>query len=253
MSVVYSRAQALAYDSDYAKIRDPSGDREYYAALARERGGPVLEIGCGTGRVLLPVAESGLECVGVDPSPEMLEVFRAKGVPPNVTLVAGEARTFDLSPKRFALVIAAFRVFQHFLGVEEQLAVLANVRRHLTPGGAFAFDLFEPDLARMAAVHEPEREDVRTQDGEIETRRFVSIERDHARQILHAVFRHERWRGDERLGDEVSTNDLRWFYRFEVEHLLARAGFVIEAVSGGFDGKPYDAKHEMIFIARLQA
>ncbi len=254
MSVVYSEAQAKEYDAEYAKIRDPVGDREFYAALAGQQADahdePVLEIGCGTGRVLFPIAASGIACVGLDPSPAMLDTFRKKNPPPNLTLVSGDAQTFDLSPKRFALIIAAFRVFQHFLTVAEQLTVLANVRRHLAPGGVFAFDLFEPDLARMAAAHEPEKEDVRTLDGDVETRRIVSVDRNHATQVMNVRFRHERWRGADRIGDEVSNTEMRWFYRFEVEHLLARAGFEVAALYGGFDRRPYDAKREMIFVAR---
>jgi SAM-dependent methyltransferase len=254
VTVRYSQAQAQEYDAEYAKIRDPSGDREFYAALAREQaqrlGKPVLEIGCGTGRVLLPIAKSGVECVGLDPSPAMLDVFRKKEPPANLTLVSGDAQTFDFLPKQFALIIAAFRVFQHFLSVEEQLTVLANVRRHLAPGGVFAFDLFEPDLARVAAAHEPEKEDVRTQDGDVETRRIVSVDRDHVTQVMNVVFRHERWQSDRKIGEEISSTAMRWFYRFEVEHLLARAGFEVAALYGGFARQPYDAKREMIFVAR---
>ncbi len=68
------RLLAETYDEANATVRNPSGDRAFYATLADEVGGPVLEIGCGTGRVLAPIAAAGHEVLGVDPSPEMLAV-----------------------------------------------------------------------------------------------------------------------------------------------------------------------------------
>src|SRR5262245_12593437 len=148
----YDRSIAQSYDAEYAVIRDPSGDRAFYADLAREAGGPVLELGCGTGRVLLPIAREGLvvACVGLDLSANMLDVLRAKGPPDNLSLVQASMTAFDLGEARFHLVFAAFRAFQHLCTVDEQLAALACVRRHLAPGGRFAFDVFAPDLARTA-------------------------------------------------------------------------------------------------------
>jgi SAM-dependent methyltransferase len=246
----YDRAMAESYDAEYAQIRDPSGDRAFYAALARAGGGPVLELGCGTGRLLLPIAALGLPCVGLDVSPTMLDVLRAKAPPPNVRLVEGSMSDFDLGADRFALVFAGFRSFQHLLTVDEQLAALACVRRHLAPGGRFAFDVFVPDLARTAAAEEPEREDVRAPDGEDELRRFTRVRRDHVCQVLEVTMRHERWRAGAKVQEGVSKLELRWFWRYEVEHLLARAGLAIEALHGGFAGEPYDATRELIVVAR---
>lgn len=85
----YQRTIARNYDAEYAVIRDPSGDRAFYADRARETGGPVLELACGTGRVLLPIAREGIPCVGLDLSTAMLDVLRAKDPPPNLELVEG--------------------------------------------------------------------------------------------------------------------------------------------------------------------
>src|SRR3984885_10584341 len=101
---LYDRTLALAYDPEYSVIRDPSGDRAFYADLARETGGPVLELGCGTGRVLLPIAEAGIACVGLDRSPSMLDVLRDKHPPPNLEVVEGSMTSFDLGAGRFQLV-----------------------------------------------------------------------------------------------------------------------------------------------------
>src|SRR6476469_2162090 len=115
-------------------MRDPSGDAAFYRGLARDAGGPVMEPGCGTGRVLLPIAALGIPCVGVDASPAMLAALRAKSPPPNLELVEARMETFDLGERRFRLITCPFRAFQHMLDVPSQLATLANVRRHLAPG-----------------------------------------------------------------------------------------------------------------------
>jgi SAM-dependent methyltransferase len=241
---------AKNYDAEYAVIRDPSGDRAFYAALARASGGPVLELGCGTGRVLLPIAEVGIPSVGLDLSANMLDVLRGKKPPANLELVRASMTDFDLGAGRFKLIFAAFRAFQHLCTVEEQLAALACIRRHLAPGATLAFDVFAPDLARTAIEDEPEAEDLRAPDGDEEIRRFVKVRRDLATQVMTIGMRHERWRAGAKLEEGASELRLRWFHRYELEHLLARAGLAIEALYGGFDRGPYTAKREMIVIAR---
>lgn len=246
----YQRAIARNYDAEYAVIRDPSGDRAFYADLARETSGPVLELACGTGRVLLPIARTGLPCVGLDLAPAMLDVLRAKHPPPNLDLVQASMTDYDLGARRFRLIYAAFRGFQHLLTVEDQLAALACARCHLAPGGLFAFDVFAPDPARIAITETPEHEDVRAAEGDEEVRRFATISSDVAAQILRIRFRHERWRAGAKVSDEATEIQMRWFWRYEIEHLLARAGFTLQALYGGFDRRPYDGKGEIIAVAR---
>jgi SAM-dependent methyltransferase len=243
----YERAIAANYDRDYAVIRDPSGDREFYAALARESGGPVLELGCGTGRILLPIAREGIACVGLDSSAAMLDVFRAKDLPANLALVEGDVRRFDLG-RKFRLITLPFRVIQHLVSVDEQLACLDCCRRHLEPGGKLALDVFAPDLARMAS-DEPERLSVETTEGDDEVRRYDTITRDLPRQVSRVRFRYERRRGGAVIHDSAAEFDMRWYWRFELEHLLVRAGFEPVGWYGGFDGRPYDAKKEIIVVA----
>jgi SAM-dependent methyltransferase len=246
----YDPSSAGAYDAEYAVIRDPSGDRSFYGELARDGGGAVLELGCGTGRILLPIAREGIQCVGLDLSGNMLAVLRAKQPPANLRLVQAAMTDFNLGAQRFSLITAPFRVLQHLCTVKEQLAALACVRRHLAPDGRFAFDVFAPNLARMALEDEPEAEDIRAPDGDAEIRRFVRIHRDHVTQVMTVKMRHERWKGGAKVGEGASDFAMRWFYRYELEHLLARAGFVVESLYGGFRREPYDAKGEMIFVTR---
>src|SRR5262245_61218854 len=226
-------------------MRDPSGDVAFYRSLAQEVGGPVLELGCGTGRVLLPIAALGIPCVGVDASPAMLAVLRAKNPPPNLELVEGRMESFDLGDRRFRLVTCPFRAFQHLLTVEAQLAALANVRKHLAPGGAFAFDVFDPKLEWLIAPGDTERLDATFVQEGVETRRYAKTRTDLAAQTMEVTFRFEPAQTD---GN--TTVRLRWFYRYEVEHLLARAGFADLTVYGGFDRRPWTPERETIVVAR---
>lgn len=242
----YEALMAASYDGIYAKLRDPVGDRAFYLDLARASGGPVLELGCGTGRTLLPIAEEGIVCVGLDSSAAMLDVLQRKNPPANLSLVRGSMESFSLGEGRFALITAPFRAFGHLLDVEAQLATLAQVRRHLKPDGVFALDLFDPRLDMIAAVESPEFEDAAVEHDGVHWRRWARVRRDHTRQVLHVTFRIEG--SDGRRGSTELS--LRWFYRFELEHLLHRAGFSQLEFFGDFRGARWKAGGETVIVAR---
>ena len=142
------------YDSDY---RDYDSDVQIVVSLAQECGGPVLELGCGTGRVLLPVMMAGLEVTGVDISDGLLAIAQEKvkhsGRPEAATLVRADLRDFDLRRRDFAFAFCTSNTLMHFTTAEEQLAVLRNTHRHLRSGGRLFLDLFNPDVARLLEVN----------------------------------------------------------------------------------------------------
>ena len=119
------------------------------------------------------------------------------------------------------------------------------------PDGLLALDFFAPNLTRIAQPEEPEQLDITAMEGDVEIRRFTSISRNHATQVMRVRFRHERWRGGTKISDELSEHDMRWMYRYELEHLLVRGGFEPVEFFGGFDRKPYDGQGELIAIARV--
>lgn len=238
----YGRATARFYDAAYDRSAALDGsDVRFYRSIAREGAGPVLELGCGTGRVLLEIAREGFPCTGLDASQHMLARLRQKSTFANLRLVHAPMQRFDLPGERFGLIYAAFRAFQHLYTVEDQLACLACVRRHLAPGGRLAFDVFQPRLERMALREEPEVADLRfTLDGENVTR-HAAVSRDPVAQLLTVRFRYERSRDGRGVGEERASFRMRWFWRFELEHLLARAGFGRVEIFGDFDGRPVAA------------
>jgi SAM-dependent methyltransferase len=251
MSDDYGQITARYYDAAYAQLRDSSGDAGWYRGLAREAKGPVCELGVGTGRVLLPIAAEGIACTGVDQSPAMLEALREKGPPGNLHLVEARMQDFEFSGDRFALIFAAFRAFQHLYSVDDQLACLAAVRRHLAPGGAFAFDVFVPRMSRMAIEEEPEAEDARFADGEDEIARYVSVRREIPAQLTHVRMRYERSRSGAIVSNEIVEFSMRHFFRFELEHLLARAGFGDVDWYGDFARTPFGpGATDFVIVAR---
>src|SRR5262245_24227477 len=136
---------------DYVVPYATRGDVEFFVEEARAANGPVLEIGCGTGRVLIPTARAGVSITGLDLSSSMLEQCRAKlatepaDVRARVELCQGDMTRFELG-KKFALATLPFRPFQHLLTVDDQLACLTTIHRHLEPAGRVILDLFNPSL-----------------------------------------------------------------------------------------------------------
>ncbi len=228
-------ATAQYYDGAYATVTALGADVAFYKALAVAGGGPVLELGCGTGRVLLPIAAAGLACTGVDASPAMLDELRRKPGGAGVTLACARMESFDLPGRRFALIYSAFRAFQHLDTVEQQLACLARVRAHLAPGGTWAFDVFNPRLDLLVTENRPEEFDLKFRQGDREVQRFFAVRNDRVRQLSHVTMRYVESGGGAATGEKVVNFSMRWFWRFELEHLLHRAGFREVTIYGDFD------------------
>jgi SAM-dependent methyltransferase len=121
-----------------------------YIDAARAAGGPVLEVGCGNGHVLVPLREAGIDIDGLDLDAAMLADAARKLAARGLTtrLTRGDMRDFTL-PRRYALVIIPFNTFLHNVTTADQLATLRGCRRHLVPGGALMFDVFSPDVHRL--------------------------------------------------------------------------------------------------------
>ena len=248
---------------DHVELYQQRPDIAFYTALATEHGGPVLELGCGTGRVLLPTARAGVEITGLDVSDGMLSTCRSKladeapDVQGRVRLTRGDMRSFDLG-RRFGLVTIPFRPFQHLVTVEEQMACLACVHRHLAPGGVLALDVFNPSLPRLVDPKYLEESEIEQPflmpDGRSVARRDRNASVDLTNQVIHVEFIYYVTHPDGRQERLVDPFPMRYFFRYELEHLLVRAGFRVEAVYGDFDGSPVgaDAASEMVFVARRE-
>jgi SAM-dependent methyltransferase len=245
---------------DYVAPYRERQDVAFFVEAARESGGPVLEVGCGTGRVLIPTARAGIEITGLDLSPHMLAVCRERlkaepeEVRARVRLVEGDMRQFDLG-QTFRLVTLPFRPFQHLTTVEDQLACLGCLRRALAEDGRLILDIFNPMLEALVRTNfgeeiseEPE---FSMPDGRKVIRRHKIVSRDEPNQVNYVELIYYVTHPDGRQERLVQAFPMRYLFRFEAEHLLARAGFKVENLYADYDKSPFGSKHpgELIFIA----
>ncbi len=227
------------YDAQYRGYRD---DLPYYRDLAVRHGGPILELGCGTGRVTLELARAGAEVVAVDRSAAMLEAARRRlaeaGLESAVTAVEADMRHLDLDLElgaRFALVVAPFNTLMHAATLDDQDAVLGVARRHLARGGAFACDCYVPDFGGMGVLrHEATWDGV----GGSEADLFVLQHHDPLRQRVESRYFLDRIGPDGRLRRERRHVVQRYFGRYELERAVRHAGFADVQVFGGFHRTP---------------
>lgn len=236
-------------------------DVDFFVEAATQAGGPVLEVGCGTGRVLIPTARAGVDITGLDLSPHMLAVCRErlktepKEVRSRVRLVEGDMRHFALR-KKFKLVTLPFRPFQHLTTVEDQIACLDCIHKHLETGGKIILDLFNPSLEALAnqptGVEMAEEPEFSMPDGRRVIRRHMVAARDLFNQIIHTELIYYVTHPDGRKERLVQAFPMRYFFRFEAEHLLQRTEFEVEQVYSDYDKSPYGSKYpgELIFVAR---
>jgi SAM-dependent methyltransferase len=245
---------------DYVVPYRERPDVGFFVEEAKQSGGPVLEVGCGTGRVLIPTARARVGITGLDLSPHMLEICRVKlqaepqEVRSRVRLVEGDMRQFELT-QSFRLVTLPFRPFQHLTTVEDQLACLGCIHRHLAEDGRLILDIFNPRLESLVETNfgeelseEPE---FSMPDGRKVTRCHKVVSRDVTKQINYVELIYYVTHPDGRQERLVQAFPMRYLFRFEAEHLLARAGFKVQQLYADYDKSPYGLKYpgELIFVA----
>jgi SAM-dependent methyltransferase len=236
-------------------------DVDFFVEAARESHGPVLEIGCGTGRVLIPTARAGIDITGIDLSWSMLSICqrhlaeeRAE-VQGRVRLVLADMRNFTLV-ESFRLVTIPFRPFQHLTTVDDQRACLQTIHRHLADNGRLILDIFNPHLGRISDESLVGKEFVEgpeftAPDGRRVTRSYQFAARDVFNQINDVELAYNITHPDGRTEKLVHAFPMRYLFRFEAEHLLTSCGFRVENVYADYDRSPYGSKYpgELIFVA----
>ncbi len=239
------------------------GEAEFYVGQAVRIGGPVLELGCGTGRLAIPMAMSGVDVTGLDNSAGMLALCKEKArrirrLPGKLDLVQADMRDFDLAAE-FKLVVMAYRTFMHLLTPADQCACLQQVRNHLRDDGVFILNVWAARPSRIVAVrgmHDPGEfllaGEHHIPDAGIRLVHHHTAEYDEVRQLIIERHRIEEWDHRGRLLREAELPLVRaWVTPREMEHLVRRCGFDIEAVFGDFDCRPLGPEdNEMIWVLR---
>ena len=246
----------LLYDWEYRRRRD---DVRFYRTLAGERGGPVLDLGCGTGRLMIPLLRDGHAVVGVDRARPMLTRAAARvarlraDLRRRALLVRGELRALPFTKRRFSFAVAAFHTIQHCETDTELLQFFRGAAAALVPGGWLAFDTFAPTrrFVERRGDSAPTRfRDPRSGRATIYTERHVLDGR-----VLAMTFRYQPVAGGAKRARTVSLRH-RLLQPREIEALLARAGLKLIASWGSFDGDPLDPDDERgeqhVYLARIE-
>ena len=226
-------AIAELYDSWSRSVTE---DVTFYVDEARRAGGLVVELAVGTGRIAVPTAAEGIEVIGVDSSPGMLEVCRRAAELAGVSHLI-DLRLGDLADppveERVRLVTCPFRSYLHLLDDDARMTALRAARELLVPGGRLAFDVFAPAADDIAETHG----------------RWLERE--------PGIFERADWDSQERTltlsvrGEGGATTfTLAWLTPDEWRRLLQRAGFQIIGCFGWFDRRPYAGGEDTVWIAR---
>lgn len=250
---------AKHYDAAYASKMDLV-DLPFYLELAKKSRGPVLEIGCGTGRVLLPIARHRIQIHGVDNSTAMLRILKSHlaseplEVRRKVHLYKGDMRSFRLK-KKFPLVILPFRPLQHMFTLKDQVSALQTAAFHLHRRGTLAFDVFYPKLEVISSGIGEEIKELEWTEGsnpERVVRRFFRKDAvDKIHQNFNFTFIFRTYEGDRLIREASEAFALSYYTYPHIQALFQLADLEIVKQYGSFAKAPLgNSATEMIFLLR---
>lgn len=225
---------------------------DFYVGLAKNARGPVLDLGCGTGRILLACLEAGVDIEGLDLFPGMLKRLREKAGARgwNPVLHQASMASFRL-PRRYALIMIVFNAFLHNLTTDEQISCLQACRDHLEPGGLLVFDISYPGQQWIGAPsgrRELECEIKHSETG-LPVRMWDTRTFDRVNQLQHSFNEIEMLDGAGKVtATYPSRTTLRWTYKPELELLLRTVGFARWELLGDFDGRPLKNETDWMIV-----
>lgn len=245
---------ARFYDDDY---RDYDDDLGAILELAEQQGGDVVELGCGTGRVMLPLLAAGHRVTGIDVSQGLLDVARRKvaaaGLSGKATWIQADLTSVHLPAQSYSFAVCTSNTLMHFTTPDSQQRVLHMARAALKPGGLLFLDLFNPDVARLIEVQGVQE----LADRWVDERTGAQVIKwsvrsvDFAEQLQETLFIYEEILVSGEVRRTVCPFTVRFLWRNEGELMLREAGFEVEEVWGDHYGTPYDSQADhIIFLAR---
>lgn len=244
----YPENFARFYDLIYHELRD-GVDHNFFLDEIKKAKGKVLEIGAGTGRLFRDALNSGADIYGIDISKSMINILSGKLKDKDRNRISLQNIIDFKYDHQFSLIIAPFRVIMHLIEKSEQLKAINNVYKHLKPGGKFIFDTFIPDLKQLikGLDHQVDFEGDYIKGKKL--KRIVSTKPDLINQLINVEFRLE-WEENKIMHEDWKL-ELRYFFRYELEHLIERSHFEKYEIFGDFEGNKLNEKSkEYIIICR---
>jgi SAM-dependent methyltransferase len=243
MSAFYTTV-ARYYDAENA---DKTDDIEFYLDLAEEYPGPILDVGCGSGRVVLPLAQAGYTVHGIDNNAAMLTYAhqRVRQQPDTFTMLTlqeGNVLTDALPDERYSLVLLTYNMLMHFHDTAAQMNLLKRMRDVIADDGLLVLDL--PNAGEMFATPDSdaitlERTFIEPETGHLVMQQAVSV-LDRATQFMHVTWIYDEVQGDGSLKRTVAPTRFRYFFPYEVQWLLKLTGFRVIQLYGDTDNSPFE-------------
>jgi SAM-dependent methyltransferase len=245
----YPQNYARFYDLIYHQLRD-GVDSEFFQTQISQVKGKILETGVGTGRFFVDALNQGADIYGIDISQSMIDVLFAKLDRNQQNRISLQSITDFKFDFKFDLIIAPFRVFMHLIEKEDQINALNNVCRHLKKNGRFIFDVFNPDLTKLL-INADNVVDFEAEYGPgKKIKRAISTWPDLLNQTIKILF-HLEWDNAFELKTEDWVIQLRYFFRYELEHLVERSDFRSYKILGDYTGNEL-TQHSRDFILICQ-
>jgi len=248
-------AKRSPFDDPYlydVLLGDYRFDLDFYLELARQASGPVLEVACGTGRILIPCLQAGVDIDGVDLSAPMLQLLREKAARLGLRPIVYEADMRDFSlPRRYVLIFIAFNGFVHNLTTEDQIRCLRTCREHLSPGGTLVVTIFHPGLQFLSGpegtpVLEATATDPATN---LPVRIYDTRMLNRVEQLQHSQIEIQELDSEGRVAaSHHSETTMRWTYKTEMELLLQAASFSRWQICGDFNGRPLTGENDIMLV-----
>ncbi|MEM0965130.1 MAG: class I SAM-dependent methyltransferase [Verrucomicrobiota bacterium] len=244
------------YDQAYA-AKPNLVDAPFYLELAKEIGGPVLELGCGTGRILLPIARAGIRITGLDVSEPMLTILKDKladeedEVRSKVDWVQDDIRTFR-GLGRFPLVTVPFRAMQHMYTIDDQVNALVSAKESLSDDGLLAFDVFNPKFDKIfSGVGEEFLDFEWNHDGRVVKRFFRKDSVDKIGMSFTGSFIFRTYEDEKVVNEEIDQIQMSFYTYPHLMALFRLAGLEVVENFGGFSKEALTAESpEMIFLLK---
>ncbi|MEO0565715.1 MAG: class I SAM-dependent methyltransferase, partial [Chloroflexota bacterium] len=236
---------ARYYDAENA---DKTDDIDFYTELAEEIDGPILDVGCGSGRVVLPLALNGYTVLGIDDNTAMLararqRIARQPQFYETLTLHEGDILTHQIN-ETFSLILLTYNMLMHFHDVDAQINLLQRMRQLIadSPNSRLVLDL--PNAGEMFATPDSdaitlERTFIDPETGHMVMQQAVSV-LDRATQLMRVTWIYDEIDGGSNVKRTVAPTVFRYFMPYEVQHLLTLTGFRVTEIYGDTDGSPFE-------------